>query len=99
MVIRKRIALITILVICLLWSEANAADDSSTKATDYHRWVNRFAHTNVAGSFGSRQIKRLKLIVLAVEGDEKPPPEKPWFGSGIVTYGTEISTDGFTSYF
>ena len=64
---------------------------------EYKQWVREHAQAEpVANMFGNQV--RLKLLIAAVEGDERKRPEG-FPGRGEVVFGTQVTIDGQTSGF
>jgi len=97
--IQTRIAVITVLAGGMFCGVANAGKQTSAGTSDYQQWISRFTPAEVPGSFEPGKTKSIKLIAVAVEGEKSASAKKHLIGSGISSYGAEVSTDGFTYHF
>ena len=81
-----------LLVLCV--ASALGAPPPTDPATEYRQWIEGFTPDSVKRDFGSEEVL-LKLIITAVEGDEKDGAEPaPFRETRVRSYGCEVSTDG-----
>ena len=81
-------------LLLLFVASALGAPPPTDPATEYRLWIERFAPDSVKSRFGDEEMV-VKLVIKAVEGDEKKVSKRAPIGaSGAYSYGCEVSTDG-----
>jgi WD40 repeat protein len=111
MVIHSRSTLSLVLLIylfCGLWAGFAIGDKGMLSnqpvagqgQSEYQQWVARYARKNLIGRLRGGGITDLKLVIIAVDGEEKvkADPTHDW-GSGVSVFGDELTTDGHVSRF